>query len=457
MQRLLCPKDEADKASLPGAVAGDRLRLSLVREAGAVVAASVRLVRCQGPVSQGITATDGGTLASGPTIQSAAADKIASGGYSATGAEAAAVSARESTSPSPTGTDASPTELQQLHPASVTFSSPGPQQLPASSINLLHGCVAPTVGLPPLQRGELRRCGTTFHPELAERVQEEEVAWAVKQRAAGRLGPQTVWQVVAAQGYLGGLPPEVVCFNVARLLGLTSAAPKTPTRGPLPEGPVVHPGLRLHPKGLCSAQRLPAGEALAVVGGYVLPALTHGSAFVARGHEALRPAARGQLRRLAALVGEDEAAEGLVWPALARLWRLPFPSVITAGYGGLELHQLGHGNSAAMVTDPRVSAQPPTSAGRTASAAQDEEEDASILTLNSMIIPVSVHGCPLLVLMALRALEPGELLKCARGAAWAADLDAPEWRLLRYYGLTPEELMRPQEGRRSGAGGLCEA
>ncbi|KXZ52159.1 hypothetical protein GPECTOR_10g788 [Gonium pectorale] len=94
----------------------------------------------------------------------------------------------------------------------------------------------------------------------------------------------------------------------------------------LPEGPVAHPGLQPHPEGLCSVQRLPAGEALAVVGGYVLPALTQGSAFMARGHEALSPAARGQLRRMAAPLGGDEAAEALVWPALTRLWRLPFPS-----------------------------------------------------------------------------------------------------------------------------------
>ncbi|KXZ52157.1 hypothetical protein GPECTOR_10g786 [Gonium pectorale] len=235
-------------------------------------------------------------------------------------------------------------------------------------------------------------------------------------------------------GCLSGLPPEVVCFNVARLLGLTSLPPKAPTESPLPESPVVHPGLRLQPEGLCSVQRLPAGEALAVVGGYVLPGLTHGSAFMARGHEALPPAARGQLRRLAAPLGGDEAAEGLVWPALVRLWRLPFPSMPTKGPWLLELHQLGYGNLAALAADLRTCGQPPTSTARAAA------EDRSV---NCTLVPVSVRGCPLLVLVALRALEPGEVLTCDHGAAWAGDLEAPEWRLLRFYSLTPEQLMRP--------------
>ncbi|KXZ52153.1 hypothetical protein GPECTOR_10g782 [Gonium pectorale] len=239
--------------------------------------------------------------------------------------------------------------------AAAELASPGPQQLPASSITLLHGCLTPSVGLPPLQRGELRRCGTTFHPEPAER------------------------------GHQGGVPPEVVCYGVARLLGLTSALAQPARVSPLPEGPVAHPCLQPHPEGLCSAQRLPAGEALAVVGGYVLPALTHGLAFVARGHEALPPAARGQLRRLSAPVGEDEAAEGLLWPALARLWRLPFPSVTTPGSGGLELHQLGYGSLAALVADPRVWGQPSASAARPAASGGDEEEEASALNTNCTV------------------------------------------------------------------------
>ncbi|KXZ52154.1 hypothetical protein GPECTOR_10g783 [Gonium pectorale] len=74
------------------------------------------------------------------------------------------------------------------------------------------------------------------------------------------------------------------------------------------------------------------------------------------------------------------------------------------------------------------------------------------------MIPVSVRGCPLLVLVALRALEPGEVLTCDHGAVWRKGLETPEWRLLRFHGLTPEELMRSRERRRlSGAGGMCGA
>ncbi|KXZ52142.1 hypothetical protein GPECTOR_10g771 [Gonium pectorale] len=247
--------------------------------------------------------------------------------------------------------------------------------------------------------GEQRRYGTTFHPEVAERVLEEEAAWAAgiaEQRASSANLQQT---------HLQSLVQEP------------------------------------HAQGLCSAQRLPAGEALAVVGGYVLPALTHGSAFVARGQEALSPAARGQLRRLAAPVGSDEAAEALVWPALARLWRLPFVPELFPGLGPLELHMLGYGSLAALVADPRLRGQPLIAdpAGR---AASDGEVDSSMLDPNCALISVTVRGCPLLVLVALRALEPGEVLTCDHGAAWREGLETPEWRLLRFHGIVPEELKR---------------
>ncbi|KXZ52160.1 hypothetical protein GPECTOR_10g789 [Gonium pectorale] len=115
--------------------------------------------------------------------------------------------------------------------------------------------------------------------------------------------------------------------------------------------------------------------------------------------------------------------------------------MVASGLGPLELHVLGYGNLAALVDDPRLRGQLPT-AYPTGRAATDGEVAISMLDPNCALVPVSVRGCPLLVLVALRALEPGEALMCDHGAAWAGDLEAPEWRLLRFHDLAPEQLMR---------------
>ncbi|GFR47857.1 hypothetical protein Agub_g9563, partial [Astrephomene gubernaculifera] len=84
-----------------------------------------------------------------------------------------------------------------------------PAQLPLCSLSSAHlrGCIPPDVCLPPLQPGELRLCGLTFHPDVAQRVRRRMAEWAAAMsRAAGGEGPGS-WEPTSLQVHIPGVDP----------------------------------------------------------------------------------------------------------------------------------------------------------------------------------------------------------------------------------------------------------
>ncbi|KAG2495480.1 hypothetical protein HYH03_006425 [Edaphochlamys debaryana] len=333
--------------------------------------------------------------------------------------------------------------------------------LPASSLSAAHlqGCalsrdaVAPP---PALQPGELRLCGLTFHPELAPGVRSAMEAWEA------RLAEQ-----LAAEGWTGGLedaepereqvkvldssalravgiPDVVVAHSLAVLLGLTAAF-----NAPLPEHapqlpsiveprqddagggaglfatariPQLGPG-SLAPgrdegrsgAGLLAAAALRKGVVFGVMGGYVMPkdvAQRHYS----RGFRVLNDEAKAELAARASRgAGEAWAAAGgdvlsrYAWQLLESALRFPMPG----SADGWELSMLGYGSLAALINDPRREPR-----GWVEGNDVGDEGGAAARAANCAVVPVSVRGLTLPVVVALRDIRPGEQLLRDYGPEW---------------------------------------
>ncbi|KAG2495508.1 hypothetical protein HYH03_006451 [Edaphochlamys debaryana] len=322
--------------------------------------------------------------------------------------------------------------------------------LPASFLSAAHlqGCALSHDAVPPpaLQPGELRLCGLTFHPELAPGVRSAMEAWEA------RLAEQ-----LAAEGLDGGLAdalPEklqirildpaardllkaagirtyMVTCHLSCLLGLSAYFD-----APLPEhAPQLGPSF-LAPgpdegrggAGLFAAAALRKGAVLGVLGGYVMPKAAARRHLI-RGFQALSDEAKAELSARAARGAgrgpeEGQAASGgdvpsrYAWQLLEGSFHLPMPG----SPDGWELSMLGYGSLAALINDPR---QEPT--GRVEGSDVGEEGGAAAAGANCAVVPVSVRGLTLPVVVALRGIQPGEQLLRDYGADWWAAFNKGSW------------------------------
>ncbi|KXZ48099.1 hypothetical protein GPECTOR_30g194 [Gonium pectorale] len=197
-----------------------------------------------------------------------------------------------------------------------------------------------------------------------------------------------------------GLPPlqpgqslsrAVVCNKLARLLGLEGDNGRS--EAPLPEGPVVLEGA-MQPcgdptrggAGLQVSEALKKNTVLGVVGGYVMP-VAAAEDFVNFGHKQCRK----------------------------------------------ELSMLGFGNLLALVNDPRVDP-------REWRTSNDVDSPEVAKMVNCTVVPVSVRGMVLPVLVALRDIAAGDQLLRDYGAGWWRQL-APDWEVAEDDGLDVVRLL----------------
>lgn len=222
---------------------------------------------------------------------------------------------------------------------------------PAAAIAHLHGCVPPSVGLPPPQRGELRFCGLTFPPSLAPAVRAATLDWLQSQQchlsdiqpAGGQITMQVPPAAPAGSGTGGeeawveafhrcNLSSNVISAGVARYLGLTDE------RGwdaALPEGHLELSRRLVQPCGdaerggcgLRACSRIKPSSVLGVVGGFVMTREEAGR-FVGVGFRSCGPGLR---RELAARAGASEVST--VWRLLAGSFRMPYPGLRLAAQG----------------------------------------------------------------------------------------------------------------------------
>jgi hypothetical protein len=242
---------------------------------------------------------------------------------------------------------------------------------PAPSVAFLHGCVA--VGgsrgwcgpsrLPPVQPGEVRLCGLTFHPALGPRVRAAMEDWlaalgdslanadpasvqiqvplppaAPLPRPATGAGPgpaaaageEPSWCTAFREHRLSA---NVVCSRLARYLGLMAedsewdaplpAEVLEPTPGvavaTVAEGPGAQ-GL-FGSLGLVATAPLRRSAVLGIVGGYVMPAGV-AARFASRGFRDCREELLSELRRRAA-----PADLAVAWQFVAGAFRMPYPGL----------------------------------------------------------------------------------------------------------------------------------
>ncbi|KAG2434243.1 hypothetical protein HXX76_007968 [Chlamydomonas incerta] len=330
--------------------------------------------------------------------------------------------------------------------------------LPAASITHLHGFLPHGSRLPPVQSGELRLCGLTFHPELAPGVRRAMAAWQASALARTRQEADAAVEQVEIPGaepdpasgqgaatataqlfHRYGLSAELISSQVAVLLGLSAE------RGwdaPLPaEGPMELSTQLVEPcqdvarggAGLRAARRIGRSTVLGVVAGYVMPAAV-AARFVSQGYRHVNGGVRSQLEAEVAEVGLGDVAPA--WQVLAGAFRLPVPGLegeLQLATGGassghfnqpLELNMLGYGNLAALINDPRV--EP-----RAWVEGNDVEDESGVaeMSANCAVLPVSVRGLLLPVLVTIRGVAPGEQLLRDYGAAWWRQLARP-WEVL---------------------------
>ncbi len=254
-----------------------------------------------------------------------------------------------------------PQQQQQLRVASVN-----PAHLPAGSLTAAHlpGHVPPPAGLPPLQPGELRLCGLTFHPHLAPGVRQAMDAWteglggtpleeldpSTEQVQVLGVGSAAGYGSGAATGVTGaldlaaaeecskalikgyGLSPAVLAARVAKLLGLADVhgwGRALPEEAPVQDDKLER---RRDEKrggwGLWAKGPVKKSHSLCVVGGYVMPAGV-GSRFVASGlrhcPEEVRGELRGRMRN-----GSEEDEDDLLtrmphgWKMLVASYCMPY-------------------------------------------------------------------------------------------------------------------------------------
>ncbi len=264
--------------------------------------------------------------------------------------------------PAPEGTDQG-RQQQQPGPAAAATAATAPcsAHLPVSSLSPRHllGAVPPSVGLPPLQPGEMRLCGLTYHPVRARAERQAMADWEAGLGPEGLAGADPAGQQIrlgldAALVKSYRLRPLVLADYLAKLLGLAAD-----WAAPLPPGPLELQGVEAAAAeggGRCrGGMRLLARRAfrrshpLGVVGGYVLPCAA-AEELVCRGFQRCGPGAAAELEARAGGV-EDRAN---AWRMLARSHLLPLQGLGAGGEGGAVLWMLGYGNLGALVNDPRA-------------------------------------------------------------------------------------------------------
>ncbi|KAG2494333.1 hypothetical protein HYH03_007391 [Edaphochlamys debaryana] len=329
--------------------------------------------------------------------------------------------------------------------------------LPAASVSHLHGCLPPGVPLPPLQPGELRLCGLTFQPDLAPSVRRTMQEWEASSSGGGcrlaALDPST--QQISIPGVDGdaggsegalaasaafsrhGLRRPILATRLARHLGIYTHWDAPLPSGPLPLSPdLVAPGPdpERGGAGLFARAAIKPSWVLGVVGGYVMPRAA-AEAYAARG---LRQGQHLQAAMTDRAGGSTEDADS-AWGFLAGSFRLRLPGLgpSPCGADGCELSMLGYGNEAALVNDPRRNPR----AWAPGNDVGDEEGSAA----NCMVLPVSVRGLVLPVLVALRDIAPGEQLLRDYGAEWWRQL-GDLWEVAEDAGLSPEALLHGEQG-----------
>ncbi|KXZ48100.1 hypothetical protein GPECTOR_30g195 [Gonium pectorale] len=314
------------------------------------------------------------------------------------------------------------------------------QQQPAASIAHLHGYVPPSVGLPPLQPGQVRVCGLTFDTALAPAVASAQAAWQQRLGRDLRYADPTRDQLACVGlSFPQSLSRAVVCNKLARLLGIDGRP-----HAPMPEGPVVLEGA-MQPcgdptrggAGLQAAAALKKNTVLGVVGGYVMPA---GAAedFVNFGHKHCRPEMAERLAEVVAGTGADAAT---AWRLLAGAFRMSLPAeaALEPVHGSsdaaspVELSTLGYGTLMALVNDPRLNP-------RDWAPGNDVDSQEAAERANCEVVPVSVRGLVLPVLVALRDIAPGDQLLRDYGAGWWRQL-APDWEVAEHDGLDVARLL----------------
>ncbi|KXZ55723.1 hypothetical protein GPECTOR_2g1273 [Gonium pectorale] len=368
--------------------------------------------------------------------------------------------------PTPTRTAApGPAPAPVPHPLALACTDAAPPG-PAPSIACLHGCVssqaAGCAGLPPLRPGELRLCGLTFHPDLAPAVRRALAEWeaALGDGGLANADPAEVQITMphlaegGGGGAGGGVEPwraafeehrlrdNIVCSRLARCLGLLdgewdAALPEGGAELPgglEPVGDAARGGAGLAVAAGTAAAPLRRNEVVGVVGGYVMPAAA-AAQFVTRGFRELRGGVAAELAGRAA-----PAASAAAWRFLAGSFAMPYPGLQLTPEGAtgpspLELNMLGYGNLAALVNDPRVQPR----------AWVDGNDVAAPPVPNCLVVPVSVRGLVLPVLVTLRDIAPGEQLLRDYGADWWRQLGR-SWDNLEFDGVTPERLLHGAEG-----------
>ncbi|KAG2494327.1 hypothetical protein HYH03_007385 [Edaphochlamys debaryana] len=326
--------------------------------------------------------------------------------------------------------------------------------LPASSVAHLHGCLPPGVPLPPLQPGELRLCGLTFHPDLAPSVRRAMQEWEASGSGGGgrlaALDPATRQiSIPGVDGDAGGsaaalaastafsrhgLRRPILATRLARHLGIYTHWDAPLPSGPLPlSADLVAPGPEpeLGGAGLFARAAIKPSWVLGVVGGYAMPRAA-AEAFAARG---LRQSQHLQAAMTDRAGGNAEDADS-AWGFLAGSFRLRLPGLgpSPCGAGGCELSMLGYGNEAALVNDPRRNPRawaPGNDVG---------DEQGAAAKVNCMVLRVSVRGLVLPVLLALRDIAPGEQLLRDYGAEWWRGL-AEAWEVVEDLDLRPSGLL----------------
>ncbi|KXZ55810.1 hypothetical protein GPECTOR_2g1360 [Gonium pectorale] len=419
-----------------------------------------------------------------PRVKREAADEApagARGNATADGGTGPAAAGRQAPhAPSPAAGSQQGTGAGGHECAGVGAASPGPPTaaaslgdvLPARSITHLHGWVPEDTALPPVQPGELRLCSMTYHPALRARVEGDmqerqralkdlRMADAAREQIsipgiddiaslaggdpAARAAVEALPWVAAFHHH--GLSRNITANRLARLLGLVER-----NDAELPEVSSWHANVGVCAdagrggKGLAATALIKKGWALGVMGGYVLPAeervgLLQFSACTPGVKETLRR----RVRRVRA--ADPDNARKSAWDFLTSAFQLPHvwgadqgaaaapggPAAGSAPPPAL-ISMLGYGGLGALVNDPK----PP----------KDSTGEAPV-EANCMVIPISVRGLVLPVLVALRDIAPGEQLFRHYGDRWWSELEEAR-EILEDDGLSPEQVLWEDESEPAG-------
>ncbi|KAG2486467.1 hypothetical protein HYH03_014914 [Edaphochlamys debaryana] len=344
-------------------------------------------------------------------------------------------------------------QLQRQHQAPADQDGPpvdapplaqqaAPPLLPAPSLSAAHlrpYTLPPSAPAAPpaLQPGELRLCGLTFHPALAPAVRRSLAAWEAALSTAlraegldGGLSDAALLKVQVrvldgARLATAGIRETKIRRKLAKLLRLTGGVdaplpPHAPQLGPdrLAPGPDAGRG----GAGLFAAAALRKGAVLGVMGGYVMPG-AEARRFAARGWQALGAEARAELE---ARGGGVAAASGggagqrarFTWQLLEGSMRLPMPG----SPDGWQLSMLGYGSLAALINGPRRQPR-----GWLEGSDVGDEGGAAARAANCTVVPVSVRGLALPVVVAVRDVAPGKQLLRDYGAEWWREREEAWW------------------------------